>query len=286
MKKIIAIFFITMGLTHAAYNAIISSPRAIIYSDDKLSSPLGFVRKGKRVLVGEVTRKRGRVFTTVLSGKIVYIKSKDISLIDAPEFAKLNQVSEHHVDFNPEENEILDPLDENNHLILWVSAINPGSQWESLSLELGESSKDMIAIGPMIEHRHPLKNWIWDIGLKYYSIGQEAIKLQFVTIEGHLKYRFFNTRKVHGVISAGLLGSGDSRITTSFGNIRTESALYGYDYGVGLTFFPKGTFGIQVGYAVKNLTFANMTFPINSTEYRTLTKIGGGELYGVLSYSF
>ncbi|MFA7614872.1 MAG: hypothetical protein WCY48_11605 [Candidatus Caldatribacteriota bacterium] len=63
----------------AAQEAIVVSDKAIIYSTLQMQAPIGYVSRGKKVTVGEVPRNNNRVYPIVVSGKIAYIKARDIS---------------------------------------------------------------------------------------------------------------------------------------------------------------------------------------------------------------
>lgn len=60
--------------------AVISSSRAIIYSDKEMTSPIGFLPKDKKIRVGERARGGGRVLPIVIRERIAYIKVDDISI--------------------------------------------------------------------------------------------------------------------------------------------------------------------------------------------------------------
>jgi hypothetical protein len=80
-KLIIAIFCCQIFIAHesfAAQSAVVGSDKAVIYSDREMSSPIGFVTKGKKLRVGEVKRNKGRVLPVVVNGRIAYIKVNDI----------------------------------------------------------------------------------------------------------------------------------------------------------------------------------------------------------------
>lgn len=63
----------------AAQEAIVIAERAVIYSDRTMSSPVGYVSRGKKVTVGEIPRNRSQVYPIIVSGKIAYIRVVDIS---------------------------------------------------------------------------------------------------------------------------------------------------------------------------------------------------------------
>lgn len=63
----------------AAQDAIVTAERAIIYSDREMTSPIGYIRKGKKIAVGEIPRNKARVYPVVVSGKIAYIRVIDVT---------------------------------------------------------------------------------------------------------------------------------------------------------------------------------------------------------------
>lgn len=80
-----ALFFLAVYLglgcpqLWAAQYAIVSSDKAVIYSDQKMTSAIGYLVKGKKIKVGEVARNKAQVLPIIISGKIAYIRIKDIS---------------------------------------------------------------------------------------------------------------------------------------------------------------------------------------------------------------
>lgn len=63
----------------AAQYAVVLREKAIVYADQQMTSPLGYVARGKRIRVGEIPRNQGQVYPTLISGKIAYIKVTDVS---------------------------------------------------------------------------------------------------------------------------------------------------------------------------------------------------------------
>ena len=79
-KSTIAIIFCLFWTQSifAARWAVIQSDKAIVYADKEMSSEIGYIPKGKKIRVGEVSRNRGRVLPIVISNKIAYVKISDI----------------------------------------------------------------------------------------------------------------------------------------------------------------------------------------------------------------
>lgn len=63
----------------AAQNAIVASDKAIIYADEQMSAPVGYVKKGKKIKIGDIARNKAQVYPIIVSGKIAYIRALDVS---------------------------------------------------------------------------------------------------------------------------------------------------------------------------------------------------------------
>jgi hypothetical protein len=63
----------------AAQEAYVLSDKALIYSDIEMTSPVGYVVRGKKIIIGEVVRNKGRVYPITVSGRIAYIRAADVS---------------------------------------------------------------------------------------------------------------------------------------------------------------------------------------------------------------
>jgi hypothetical protein len=63
----------------ASQDAMVLSDKAVIYSDPEMTSPIGFVSRGKKLIIGEISRNKAQVYPIIVSGKIAYIKVIDVS---------------------------------------------------------------------------------------------------------------------------------------------------------------------------------------------------------------
>jgi hypothetical protein len=66
-------------LLWAAQDAIVISDKAIIYADKTMTSPVGYITKGKRVTIGEIPRNKAQIYPIIVSGKVAYIRVIDVS---------------------------------------------------------------------------------------------------------------------------------------------------------------------------------------------------------------
>ena len=63
----------------AIQDALVISDQAVIYADEQMSAPVGFVRKGKKIKVGDIPRNRAQVYPIIVSGKVAYIRVIDVN---------------------------------------------------------------------------------------------------------------------------------------------------------------------------------------------------------------
>lgn len=78
-------FAIFLGLilgkyAYAAQWAVISVDKAVIYSDMKMESSIGYLKRGKKIRVGEIPKNRGRLLPVLLGKRVGYVRIKDIEL--------------------------------------------------------------------------------------------------------------------------------------------------------------------------------------------------------------
>lgn len=63
----------------AAQDAIVIAEKAVVYADKTMTSPVGYVTKGKKVTIGEIARNKSQVYPIIVSGRVAYIRVIDVS---------------------------------------------------------------------------------------------------------------------------------------------------------------------------------------------------------------
>lgn len=76
---LLLLLFCLSWQAHAAQEAYVTADKAIIYADRLMTSPLGFVPRGKKIKVGDIPRNNAQVYPIVVSGRVAYIKVADVS---------------------------------------------------------------------------------------------------------------------------------------------------------------------------------------------------------------
>lgn len=63
--------------SYCAMWASVKVPKAIIYADKQMSSPIGYFKKGTKIRVGSKTHSNGTMFATTYQRKVVFIRVAD-----------------------------------------------------------------------------------------------------------------------------------------------------------------------------------------------------------------
>jgi hypothetical protein len=283
----IALLFSSNNL-YAAQAAIVKARKAIVYADTDMKIPLGYVRQGKKIKVGNVSREHNMLLPIVISGKIGYIKVDDLILkdFDKEEVTDRKDILDRY-QVNLEEEQI-DDLTKNNHFRISLGAMNAGDEWRLLSEGAGDGDPSALKEFMFhIEHRPPFRNFNWSIGVGYYSLAQSTLQLQTFTFESNFYYSPWKSNIVRLDFYAGLLATGDVQVQESTLNSITDGAGWGYTLGGILRVFTHQRLGLHLGLANKKIfvTSLNNIETGNVASTFNITQIGGAELYFGLSYA-
>ena len=231
--------------------AYIVSDQAIIYSDMDLSVGIGYVKKGKKIKVGEIARKNGTVLSTVVSGRIAYIKKLDVRLAQEISDEGGNyiapKVTDHEVLF--EEQSFEDNFSENNHMVLHMGNMATGSAWQELDPQSSENTISQFGIG--FEHRPELRNYSWAVGLNYISAESDNFAFKSLMVEAKFQYSIARFSLVSLDAVFGVIGTGDARLQNSFSSTESRGTMFGYLIGGQAKLFPFSKFGIIGGVEIR-----------------------------------
>jgi hypothetical protein len=143
-------------LSWAAQDAIVVADEAVIYSDEKMSSPIGFVRKGKRIKVGEIPRNKAQVYPVIVSGRMAFIRVGDVDTTGTG--GNPGRVAERFL----------------------KNAEQPGYQWNvGLSYVAFMSKVGSVPRGNRLANNDPF-TWT-GFSFKAEVLGTERVELQFLT---------------------------------------------------------------------------------------------------------
>jgi hypothetical protein len=239
---------------HAFIETEVTSTKAIVYADQEMTSPVGTIPKGTRLMIGEKARQGGRVRTAVVNKRLVYIKSSDLQVdnIEIPIASALKKHRKHQVPDQIDGTIFIDKLNKNNYFNFTFGQFKPGDQWDNLSTQNGGDSGGILtSYQLMIEHRPPAHNTYGGIGLGYYTVVQQKVSFSAITLDSALYwspiYKQFFSVDIYlmGQVSAGVEVDGKS-----WREDRTGSLL-GISLGTQVRWLPFKKLGVMAGMSIK-----------------------------------
>lgn len=270
----------------AAQIGIVRKPKAIIYADLDLKSPIGYVRKGKELAVGEVKRRRGEVLPVVVNGRVAWIRVADISLPDEiKSFDQDKKVTEHNLFV---EEKIKDPLSENNYLTFRTGPATV--RLSTTNTEVGDEVLDVTEASEtslMFNHKNPYHKIHWGLGLEYVTGTIQFLTYKSINLKGGIAWVPIRLKLLSLEAYANVAMSGDFRVESR--NIGVyKGNMYGLDSGVALRLFPESLFGVMAGFGFTQYKIIDLNGIANDDDFEEteVTGLAGTKVFAGLSYRF
>jgi hypothetical protein len=230
-------------------------PRAIVYSDELMSSPLGYVSSGKLITVGNKRKRNPELVSVVVYGRLAFIESKNIHYEN--ELAELSNSKrgasrKHNIDIlltTPEEK-----LAENNSTHFSLQQFSAGEQMKNLiNITDGTSKSNYTGIAITMLHRQSLSKTYWGAGFDFYTLSTPNFKSDLYLIKGLIGYTPVRTPLFLIDLSLSL----DLSTSASF-QIKNNSVdepagfLLGNQIGAAVVFFPEQKYHLIGGISYRN----------------------------------
>lgn len=230
-------------------------PRAIVYSDEFMSSPLGYITSGKLITVGNKRRRNPELVSVVVYGRLAFIESKNIHFEnDSAEIknSKHSAPREHNIDIllnKPEEK-----LAENNSAHFSLQQFSAGEQTKNLiNIIDGAEKSNYTGLAINILHRQSLTKAFWGAGFEFYTLSTPNFKSDLYLIKALIGYTPVRTPLFLIDLSLSL----DISTSASFiikNNLVNEPAgfLLGNQIGAALVLFPNQKYHMIGGIGYRN----------------------------------
>lgn len=282
---LIALFLLISSQILGAQLAVVSVPKAVIFSDQKLTTPIGYISYGKKIKVGEVEKKDGTILPVVVSGRIAYVQIKDLTIQDGIIGVNTPKITQHDVELTFQTDQ--DKLSENNFFSASLGQAGAGESWQNYSSEFGEESSTFSVISLQMEHRNPAKDTSWGFGLTYFSASNEDISAKSLAVEANLFYSLFNFRYMSISAFGGLLFSGDFQVIQAEEEQKANGVLYGYSFGGIARILPYSKFGAFGGLSIRKIKVADLE-PIETSSGAEvgIDSLSGVNIFAGISYKF
>lgn len=285
-NKFIITIFLFIGLTSYAYEFAYSvSNSTIVYADKSLKIPIGYIKKGRKLVVGKAINEKNTIIPILISGKIAFVKKKDLTFKYENNKLRSAPTVREHQDI-VEEVSYTDKILQNTYLKFEYATFDGGQSWDSYSDGLdGTNYSSFSKLGVGLENRTIESKHGFGLLLSYISSSTDAASLKTVTFGGDYQFRvfhLFHTLSIEAYLG-GFFGS-DIRVETSRGE-ELFGSIYGYEYGLRARLFPyrKINFYAKLGYnSYKSINEDPATN--EDGEDFTIDNFGGLEINFGLSY--
>lgn len=236
------------------YPARIATPKAIVYADENMNSPLGFISNGKLIIVGNPRKLNRELVPLVVHGRLAFIQIKDIRYeTDEGELitAKNGAPKEHDVDIvikPPDEK-----LSENNSAYLSINNFFTGDELKSVFQSIdGEEKSSMLGLRAQFIHRKEFSRYFWGAGFDYSFISSDGFSFGYFMINPTLGMTLMR----NPLFLLDVYGSLDFSVTTFTdvkNNYENESGgfVWGPQISTRLVFFPENKYHIEAGMGLK-----------------------------------
>lgn len=271
----------------AAQIAVVTSPKAVIFSDQRLTTPIGYVSYGKKISVGDIEKKDGTILPIVISGRVAYIQIKDINIrkVGAASGADARKIKEHDVEMTFQTDQ--DKLSENNFVSFRLGSYSGGESWQQYSEEFDDTGSNLTNFSILMEHRSPVHRLSWGFGLSYYTVTQEQLQAKTLTLDATLYYALVHFRYATIEGFGGASFSGDFKVSQGSGEQLSKGVLYGYNFGAIARLLPYSKLGFYGGFSIQNLYIKDMEPITNSDgDEVSISSLSGTNIFAGLSYKF
>lgn len=258
-------------------------PKAIVYSDENMNSPLGYISNDKLITVGNPRTKNPDLVPLVVYGRLAFIESKNIHFEnESIELlnAKRGAPREHNIDLvltKPEEK-----LSENNSVYFDLHQFGAGMDTTNLFTDVDGSDKShFIGYGVSFIHRQLVGKMFWGGGYEYNTISGNNIDFKLYMLRPILGYTPMKT----SLFLIDLTFSLDFSIATQLdikNNLDNEPSgfLWGPNIGARMVFFPNQKYHLVGGLGYRSYKVYQLQSVYNSSEklVNGISKISGVDL--------
>ena len=238
--------------------ATIQAKKAIIYADVELSSPIGYLKRGTRVRVGEVYKKYGSVLPIAITGRLGFVLVSDLYLPTDIKNLKSKTpkaaVYKRHAIINEKQHSWSD----HNYIGYSFQNFSLAGDWETLALNENDASSQIGSAYIMtLIHRSPLSRLGLEIDFGFNTISTENYEMKYPTFGTTLFFNLLSLGVVNFEICAGASYSAQVQLRKKSEVVSYENQLLETHYGGQINLFPYKKYSFSIGYFLKNIHFYN-----------------------------
>ncbi len=231
----------TLELTGNSRTAVVIAPKAIVYSDENMLTPLGYIANGKTILVGNPRRINRNLVPLIVYGRLAFVEVKDLryeNKADEEFSAKRGAPREHDFDITIIKTD--ERLSENNSAYFSLHQYDAGSDVkETFSIIDNADKSNFTGFALQLIHRQTNSRFFWGAGVDYSLIQTLNMKFEYVFLSPIVGYTILS----NPLFSLEAYGGLDLAVNVNY-EVETNSEIEptGYLWGVQgnarLIFFP------------------------------------------------
>ncbi len=269
VTPIMAVAESTSDLLVGTHLARVIIPRAVVYSDENMNSPLGYISNDRLITVGNPRKKNPDLVPLIVYGRLAFIEAKSIHFenesIETLN-AKRGAPREHNIDIiliKPEEK-----LSENNSAYFAIHEYGAGNDTKNLYSAIeGNEKSSIVGYDISLIHRQVNGKMFWGGAFEYNTITSSNIDLSFYVLKPILGYTLMRT----SLFLLDLNLSFDFTVGAQLkikSNLDTEpnAFIYGPTFGGKIVFFPNNKYHLFGVMAYRNYKVLQIENVYDSNE--------------------
>lgn len=281
-----------VNLAGKTYTARIVSPKAVVYADENMLSPLGYIGNGKAIIVGNPRRMNKDLVPTVVYGRLAFIEIKDIRYEDTADEeynARRGAPREHNFDITIQKPE--ERLSENNSVYFSLHTYGAGDEVKNAfyTIQNNEEVTNFSGFQFQFIHRKPLNRYFWGATFDYSTISSADMSLSYFMIGPTFGYTPFKT----SLFSLDVYGSLDLSVNAEFdisNNFENESTpfVWGPQINARVVFFPDSKYHVFGGVGFRKYSVTNLETlkDLNDNEIDGIKNITSAQIFIGLGMEF
>jgi len=238
--------------------AFVRPERAVVYADLMQHSPIGYVRQGKSISVGETPLFNNTVYPIILKGKLAYIKAKDVLLIKDYQYQDTRQLQGKGI---LKEFLYREKFKSKKNIGVGFGTFALGEDWSALSKVVNGNDRNPYAKALHVHYeQHPLflNKLKAQVGLSFFDIDDRLLSIKARGFHGKILYTVLS----HEYMFVDLLGAFYLYPSSQFNILNRERSLniYGTEFGAQVTRHFNAPFGIRANITYQTLSIADLDF--------------------------
>lgn len=265
----------SLSLSGNSRVAVIISPRAVVYADENMLTPLGYIANGKSILVGNPRRINRNLVPLVIYGKLAFLEIKDLRYVDQADQeynAKRGAPREH--DFDVIITKTDEKLSINNSVYLTLHQYEAGADLKETFQTMDNSDVGTLSgFALQLIHRQSNSRLFWGAALDYSRIYNLNMKFEYMLLSPTFGYTFISNPVflIEAYGSLDLAVNVNYEVETNFDE-EPNGYLWGLQANARIVLFPTSKYQLAAGLGYRKYSVSGLS-PLNDLSNVTFNGI-------------